>query len=83
MSSQISTALSTVDGHSLVNSSQSYPWKGPAFLRYLYHVHASAAKLCMLSLHISPSASEQVLHNISNILSLALTLTDKRETHNS
>lgn len=83
MSSKISTALSTVDGHSLVNSSQSYSWKGPAFLRYLYHVHASAAEICMLSLHISPSASEEALHNISNILRLALTLTYKSEIHSS
>ena len=34
VSSQLSTAVSTPDGHSLVNSSKSYPWKGPAFLRY-------------------------------------------------
>ena len=34
VSSQVSRALSTADGRSLMNASASYPWKGPAFLRF-------------------------------------------------
>ena len=45
VSSQVSRALSTADGRSLLNASASYPWKGPAFLRFTSRSSCKHSKL--------------------------------------
>ena len=77
MSSQISTAVSTIDGHSLVNSSESYPWKGPAFLRWVAQIkyqtwlsHVSFQEQQMLS----QSYNSRNLQDTACFLALKLNL---------